>query len=579
MGKILIWDVQTGVIIASLHPRRFGELVFSGDCRTVTLLSECGTWSTYDVFDICDWFGAFPKHESRLAPSTNFLQGAHQVHGESLWISTCSKNAGDQMINIQELQPSSYPPLSLIKSFPVPLYDGEISFSPVSFHISFVTKMEVFILDVQDLRVLLQAKAVHSYYTPPGHFSPDGSFFACGTEEYDICTWKNTYVNYIPWGSLQPRLSFGGFSFSPTTPSVLTWGQGGIQLLELGNYPTIHSPRKPKSHWEGRNHLVAYSTDGTHIVTAWHKSSVIVVLGTLSNTPPQSFNTNMEILDIKIVGSTIFVADGHRLVGWHSETGEPVHNSETVAITTSTPHPYLTLSIDCLQIAFIGKGEPSSDNDTVFLYDVQAQGILCSYTMQSPVEDIRFSPDGHQLWFIASPDDKSYHNSSPPLDYNDISTLCESYCDSATYGSSAAFDIFSLPDYNVGHHRLPTSEIITLEDNNSFIDSSSLDNNPLDNNPLWLVKLERAGDGSVVCVAWEYLSDRHDTRQVWVDHFSNGRHVRGRSEWVVDSRGKKLLWLPLSWRVKSSQDVRWDRNHLAFVSGDHPAPIIVVFQP
>jgi len=129
---------------------------------------------------------------------------------------------------------------------------------------------------------------------------------------------------------------------------------------------------------------------------------------TLLETPQQFFNTNMQILDIKIVGNTLFVADGHKLVSWHLETGEPVCEDETAAITASTPHPYLVLSNDCSQIGFTDKGSLYSyDKKVVSLYDVQAQRILYSYMVQLPVEAIRFSLDGYQLLVLSC-----YNNTS-----------------------------------------------------------------------------------------------------------------------------------------------------------------------
>ena len=63
----------------------------------------------------------------------------------------------------------------------------------------------------------------------------------------------------------------------------------------------------------------------------------------------------------------------------------------------------------------------------------------------------------------------------------------------------------------------------------------------------------------------------------WVNLFApQGWYVRGEGEWVMDSRGNKLLWLPFSWRTW--EGMRWDGNFLAFVDGHHTEPIIIEFQ-
>ena len=343
---VSVWDVQAGVVIINIHISQFGELVFSGNSRTITLLGGHGAFSTYDGVNgthIC---------EGKLPASPGFLPGAHWAYEESCRFSTSSESDGKLTVDIQELRPTSTPPFHVAESFAVSLHDGEISFSHVSFHASFTTEMGVVILDLRDSRTLLQAGATHSPYIPPGHFSPDGCFFACGTQEGEICIWKSSSTNYVPWSTLRPRLSSRGFSFSPTTSLILTWGTDRVQLLEPGNHPAVPSPDKLERRQQGGNHLVAYSADGMNIATVRRGDRVVTVLDTLSNTPRRSFDTNMEILDIKIVGDAIFVADGRKPVSWGLETGEPVHDDKTAAIAASAPDPYLTLSDDCSQIAF-----------------------------------------------------------------------------------------------------------------------------------------------------------------------------------------------------------------------------------
>ena len=499
---IPVWDVQTGVAIINLDIGTFGKLLFSGDCRTITLLDKNGTFSTYDGVNgtyICK--GEFPA-------SPRFLPGVHWAHEESFRLSTSSESDGKLTVNIQEFQPTSTPPFHVVESFPVSLHDGKISFSRVSFHASFTTETGVVILDLRDSRTLLQAGPAHSLYIPPGHFSPDGCFFACGTQEGEICIWKNSPANYVPWSTLRPRLPFWEFSFSPTS-SILAWGPGGLQLLEPGNHPAVPSPDKLEHRQQGGTHLVAYSVDGMHIATVRRGDRVVTVLGALSNTPRRSFDTNMRILDIKIVGDAIFVADGHKLVSWGLETGEPVHDDETAAIAASTPDPYLALSDDCSQIAFADNWALSYHNEMeISLYNVQTQRILCSHTTWGPVEDIRFSPDGRQLWF------------------------------------ATCFD-----------------SVITN-----------------------LVKLGMGEDGEFVVVTKTPIGDKRSDGVLWANLFSShawrcgGKFRWTTFEWVADSGGNKLLWLPIGWRVEESQDVRWDGNFLAFVGSDYPDLIVMEFQ-
>ena len=482
-APIYIWDVQTGTIIYNIKNWEIDKLVFSGNHQAVTLLGRDGTFRTYEGLN------STCTYKDKLVSPLSFVLDAYWFHKESLLFPTISKNEEKLMVNIHELQPTLTPPLSLIVSFHIPPHDGEFSFSPVSLHASFTTKTEVIILNTQDSKTLLQVKALSSPYTPPGHFSSDGCFFACGTEEFEICVWKNTSVNYVPWCNLWPRLPFKGFSLSPIKSSILTWGEMGVQLLEFSNHPTIPSLQKPKHYQQHKIHLVAYSADGTHIAIAQKEGSVITFLDSLLNTPKQFFDTKMPILDIKIVNNTIFVAGRDVLIKWHLEMGGVVSSSHSIVMETGWLNGIL--SGDCLFIAF-------RDSDEVLLYDIQSQRTLCRYTPDDYASDLQFSPDGHKLWL----------------------TCVDVY------------DAYSSPylvEFNIG------------EDGN--------------------VTTENLGN------TWS-----------WVDIFSYGWKVGYGSEWVVDSRGNKLLWLPLSWRPKQDECARWDGNFLALVDSHHPEPIIIEFQ-
>ena len=500
-APVFIWDVQTGTIIYNIKHWEIDSLVFSGNHQTVTLLGGDGTFRTYNgVNGIC-------MHKDKVVTPPGFVLNAHWIHNKSLLFPTISKNGEKLMVNIQELQPTLTPPLSLIVSFFMPLHDGEFSFSPVSLHASFTTKTEVIILNTQDSKTLLQVKAPSSPYTPPGHFSSDGCFFACGTEEFEICVWKSTSDNYVPWCNLWPRLPFKGFSFSPTKSLILTWGEMGIQLLGLSDHLTIPSSKEPKYHQQCKNHLVAYSADGTYVAIVQQEDCVITILDTILNTPIQSFNTRMPILDIKISHSTIFVVGRNALAKWHLEMGRIVCDFGSIVMATymtatlmmatlvmATGWSKATLSGNCSHVAF-------TNGEDVLLYDIQAQRVLCRYTADLFVSDIRFSPDGHKLWFTC-------------------------------------VDVYS----------------------------SDYDFDPC------LMELEVEEDGNVT------------TRELsgiwpWVNLFSpHGQQVEWGSEWVVDFRGTKFLWLPLSWRTRAEECVRWDGNFLAFIDGHHPVPLIIKFQ-
>jgi len=194
--NIVTWDIQTGIIIKEFEIWVPSKITFCGNRRTITRVMG-------QYFCAHDVLNGTQSCEGKLLPSTSHQLGAKWAYGESLQFAITD---GKFAIHIQELQPTSDPSVTVVKSFPVPPHKGEFSFSPVSFHASFVTKRSIVILNVQGPRMLFHTTSTQPLYAPPGHFSPDGSFFACGTLENRIHLWKNIPPNYIPWCTHQPRI-------------------------------------------------------------------------------------------------------------------------------------------------------------------------------------------------------------------------------------------------------------------------------------------------------------------------------------------------------------------------------------
>lgn len=392
-STIIIWDIQAGVIISSIPPQKFSEMVFTGNQRAITLFMH-ETFCTYDGLtgtQLCD---------GRLASSPQRELGAHWTHGESLQFATISDAAEKLMISVCELQPTSSPPLLMVTSFPMPFHIGAVYFSPITLHVSFVGRKEIVILNAQDSKILLQAKVLQEHSSSPC-FSPNGHFFACCTQEQEITIWKNMSTGYMTWSTLRPRLPFRRFSFSPSGNSILSWGPQGTQLLDY-THPSSPPPVRIGSNHNNQRHLVRYSKDRTHIITARKGHSVITILDTLSGTLQQSINTNIEIWDLQIVDNTIHITDIHKLFSWHLEVcgmAQSAHDTNRVTVDLAIhvrqgSVEHIVISHDCSQIAFVVW-------DTVFLYDVKAQKFFDKFRL-GQVTDILFSPDGCYLYVITT---------------------------------------------------------------------------------------------------------------------------------------------------------------------------------
>jgi hypothetical protein len=377
------------------------------------------------------------------------------THKESFQFATRLSTDGELVVNIYEVQETSNPPLSLVQSFTMLPHDGIFSFSPISLHASFVSETEVVILDVQDSKILFHTKEGQELYTSPGQFSPDGSSFACKTSQQEICVWKNTPIGYVSWSHLKPRSPFVDFAVSPTMNSIVAWNQEGIQLFHLDNQL---SPLSTEMSCKNGNHLVAYSVDRTHIATARQQDSGVTILFGTSGTSQQHIDTGMAIQDIKIVNNTMFVADGHKVLSWDfnpSGAAQSTHSAYEVAVTPIDPS-HKVHAIDCCALSNNCSQIAIATQRSIFLQDIEPHGHLGPMTatvssattcrLQFPIDGLRFSPDGCQLWALN--DSLSYVNHiirMERMEDHHSGMVTEDYMDKWSW-----VDIFSLCGYHIG---------------------------------------------------------------------------------------------------------------------------------
>jgi len=135
------------------------------------------------------------------------------------------------------------------------------------------TRHKVVILNLRDSKILFQFKMFQDHLMPVPQFSPDGCFCAFKAQEQGITVLENAPAGYVTHSVLKPRLEFERFSFSPFGTSIMSWSPKGTQLLNHSNHCSAPSPVKIGSDNQYGDHLVAYSKDGTRIITA-HKGLI-----------------------------------------------------------------------------------------------------------------------------------------------------------------------------------------------------------------------------------------------------------------------------------------------------------------
>ena len=212
---IIIWDIQTHEVVREIKSNSFGpgSLVWSSDGKTISTLlkdQETHIWAIH-IYDVAS---GTPPTPGTLQPTDIFHLWAHN---NSFRVATMVWGCGDYTIDIFDLEVGSPP--NKVESFyvqPQIEYPQAKSFSPATHHISISFYGRLFILDVQDSKLLLEKGAFFESH----QFSPDGSIFAASLQMKDIHIWKYTSSCYIPFKRVSCRESHY-FQFSPTFSLIM----------------------------------------------------------------------------------------------------------------------------------------------------------------------------------------------------------------------------------------------------------------------------------------------------------------------------------------------------------------------
>lgn len=405
---IAIWDTQTGGIVKTIHggePGHPRSMLYSSDGRMLSV--SCGK-SPYKrtvwTFDTASGErGCSDELESEFDPVL-------WTEKNSIRFATSHHDDENLCIDIWEISSVSNGHPTKVNSFRtchgLDINNCQIFFSPTSLRVAIVSVNSTIIRDVRDSRLLLEASASRTLGSYAGHFSPDGNLFAC-TEQHEVQIWKASAEGYIPWAKFPLRFSAaagGAFAFSPDSGSVIGWGLGIMEVWKL------NQPVKPLASGQSpdvwNSHLVAFSTNGTHVAIGRASSGTVMVVDLHSGAPELVINTDMRIVDIKIVGDTVFALAGMKIVSWSLTGGsrdQEEHGPRLAGLDESLKivealyedededlDPRL-LDDQCQKVVL-------TFNDHMFLYDVDDGACLGTFYFSSRFRDLRFSPDGRQLW-------------------------------------------------------------------------------------------------------------------------------------------------------------------------------------
>jgi len=417
--KYISWDLQTGVAVSAVS----AEETFSYGPITY---SACGT-----MFGVLSYI-----HGDLVISTYNVLSGTHicshpiyggsvsneiWTQGECLRFTTISLRC----ITTWETRFSSTYVPTEVETLSIP----DNCHNPDSFldhptlpRLALVHKGRIRIWDTRDSRFLLDSS--HAAWVPRSHmsFSPDGRFFAYSymTPErgsISIYLWKESHTGYV----LHQKLTsdFMGITplISPNGGAVIVFDglSGVVQLWRtIDSTTSLSAVSAQTSLSNGRYFVLQFSPDEALAAVARRMGNMITVLDLKSGIPRLIIDTDMEVHQLGVTGSSIVAVGDEKTVTWNLPAGGRIPNlrvgvidSVRTATLDNDGHgidqsTFATLVSPDLRY-FAVTGTHGSDCTPMYsclcLYDVPTGNHLGTVTQDHPFDLTPwFTPDGCEIW-------------------------------------------------------------------------------------------------------------------------------------------------------------------------------------
>ena len=378
-NAIVVWDIQTGGVIREINYNitpatkwwQESKLVWSLDGWLISIMHQSHNLSVVYSYDVALGM-VLSSHPS-------------QSKGQYLWAHNKSflmveLDCEASMINIFEVGGT----LTKIKAFPIQLgksgYRIE-SFSPTTYHVSLSGHYQLLIIDIRKSRGLLDEGCLPYGGFKTHTFSSDGGHFAASSDN-GIHIWEYNDDCYTLWRKFPSWISScTNLLFSPTSPLILGDFEGVLKLWKWDG-PSITSTIHCQQ-------LSIFSSSGAYIITASYEESTVTITNTLSKTPSQLIDTDMEISGLALVGNVLLVMDLQAIVAWQLTEDGLVNN---VLGKRRASHS------DSIWAALLD----SLDNETLLIKD--QTGMIGSYgstpqIYETQCEDVFELPEGPNPWY------------------------------------------------------------------------------------------------------------------------------------------------------------------------------------
>ena len=172
------------------------------------------------------------------------------------------------------------------------------SFSAATYQISIPICDQICVIDIWNSECLLQ-QGVN--YATAHCFSSDGNLFAASGPTY-VYIWRYDSGHYIQWRSfLTQHVYTSHLQLSPTSLAIACC-QVGLRVWRL-DQPLVDA------HADSGRQLAVLSHHGIYTATAHKWDSTIIVTNLLSESPPQTIDTDMSTETMAFTGDVLLVQD------------------------------------------------------------------------------------------------------------------------------------------------------------------------------------------------------------------------------------------------------------------------------
>ena len=403
-GAFISWDLQTGVPVSEIP---IGEGRFAREASSITY-SGCGT-----MFGVL-----FKGGDATTIGTYDAFSGTaihcHSVEGSAvdvIWThGKCVQFGifGSQSITIWEVGFVLEHPATVVVSLPTPdNFDSsrEFAFLPAQSLLGFVLEKTVIVWDAQHSKFLLNSVDVGEPRKLT--FSPDGCFFACGTDGPEIHLWKKTPSGYIPHRTL---LSSAGCRSKPCEPLLSPCGQsivvsdGSIlRLWRTTDSPIPNSSPPIQTLRRLKRFILGFTPNESLAAVVRSTDDTVTVLNLKSGVPRLVIDAGMKIHGLRVAEDSIVIVGDGRIVTWALPAGDNSPNArvgvngsiretafEHLASIEFPPAPFASISPYFNQVAV---ADPAIG---LHIYDVSTGKHLAGAKSRGTMS--WFTLEGYEVW-------------------------------------------------------------------------------------------------------------------------------------------------------------------------------------